>query len=298
MNELDVVVGSSEAVNFFDHAFVWQGGVMTDLHALSGVPGRNSHARAINELGVIVGSADFVADFIDFETACVWVGGVVTNFGSLGGSESFAHAINDHGTIVGTSITADFFVHAIIIRDGVLTDLNDLIPPGTGWTLANAYDIGNDGVIVGEGFSPAGLQAFRLEPNTDGTFQVYGQGCPGSLGITPGLYGQGFPTSGGSIDLALVNGVGGGLSLLLLGAGTGSAPFKPGCDLQILPLLPASVTLPLGGGAGAAGEGFWQLGATLPPALQTFDLTLQAILQDPGVIAGLTLSNPLKMHIE
>src|SRR5262245_2310674 len=158
INEQGAVVGASTAPDFFNHAFVWQGGVMQDLHVISGVPGRNSHAAAINEAGTIVGDADPTADFLDYQSAAVWQGGVVTflpDLGDVGGViESFARDINDHGTIVGTSVTPTFEVHAVTWRDGQCVDLNTLIPPGTGWLLANAYSISDDGRIVGEGFTP------------------------------------------------------------------------------------------------------------------------------------------------
>src|SRR6185295_4660245 len=131
-------------------------GVMTDLHVQSGVPGRNSHAAAINEAGVIVGDADPVADFLDYQNAAVWENGVVTylpDLGDVGGViESYARDINDHGAIVGTSVTPNFEVHAVTWRDGLCVDLNTLIPPGSGWLLANAWGVANDGRIVGEGF--------------------------------------------------------------------------------------------------------------------------------------------------
>jgi probable HAF family extracellular repeat protein len=298
MNEQRVVVGAAEAPDHFNHAFVWKDGVMTDLHTLAGVPGRNSHAAAINEAGVIVGDADPVADFLDYQNAAVWENGVVTflpDLGDVGGViESFARDINDHGTIVGTSITPSFEVHAVTWRNGQCVDLNTLIPPNSGWSLANAYAISNDGRIVGEGFTSLGLQAFELVPDSAGGFEVYGAGCAGSGGYVPGLWGQGWPNGGGDISLAVTNGLGGAAGLLLVGLGNQMASFK-GCTLFNLPL--SSLSVPLALTPGGPGGGQWTLPITLPASVPTGSLFLQAALLDAGAPHGVTLSNAVRLDL-
>ena len=54
VNNQGVVVGESTADDDCGHAFVWQGGAMTDLGTLGG---EESQAHAINEVGMIVGQA-------------------------------------------------------------------------------------------------------------------------------------------------------------------------------------------------------------------------------------------------
>lgn len=297
MNEQGQIVGIATAAAGFDHAFLWSGGALVDLHDPVAIPGRISAARAINESGVIAGGADFVADFIDFETAAVWDHGTITNLGTLAGSQSYARDINEHGTIVGTSTWAGSGVHAFLYRPGgPLQDLNDLIPPGSGWTLANAWDITNDGRIAGEGFLGGALRPFLLVPDGCGGFTVYGAGCPGSGGYTPALWGEGCATAGGQVSFAITNGLGASPGALLFGTGTGVLPLKPGCDLQNLPLLGATLPLVLGGGGAGAGTFSWQ--ATLPPAIPPLSLQLQAVLLDPGAPGGLTVTNPLAMDVE
>ena len=52
--------------------------------------------------------------------------------------------------------------YAFLWQDGVLTDLNDLIPPGSDWELLVAYDINDYGQIVGYGRLAGEFQAFLL----------------------------------------------------------------------------------------------------------------------------------------
>jgi probable HAF family extracellular repeat protein len=298
VNEQGVIVGASQAPDNFDHAFVWQAGVMSDLHVASGVAGRNSDARAVNEAGLIVGSADPTADLLDWQNAAMWEDGVLAylpDLGDFGGvNESWARDVNDHGTIVGSAIEPGGGVRAVIWRDGDVVDLNALIPPASGWTLANAHAISNDGRIVGEGFTPGGIKPYVLVPDSDGGFEVYAAGCAGSGGFTPGLWGQGWPEGGGEIAFAVTNGPGGANGLLFVGLGQGSAPFL-GCTLDVLPL--TALHVPLALTAGGPGGGQWNLSLALPPSVPAGTLTLQAALADPAGPAGATVTNALRMDL-
>jgi len=289
------LVGASRVDGGFDHAYVLQDGVATDLHDPSIIEGQNSHARAINAAGLIVGSADFSAGGIQFEQAAMWIDGVPVNLGTLGGEQGYARAINEHGTIVGTSslpLAQGGGVHAFIVEDGVMTDLNDLIPPDSGWVLANAYDVTNDGAIVGDGFFDGGVHPYLAVPDCKGGFTVYGAGCDGSNGLDPRLRMQGCPTSDGTVTLTIVEGQPGAPGLLTLGTGTGIMDVKPGCPLQNLPL--AGTPLPLG----LDGVGRVSITTTLPGGLPPAVVNLQAILADGDAPGGLTVSNPIEMAIE
>ena len=56
---------------------------------------------------------------------------------------------------------------AFLFSNGVMTDLNSLISPGSSFTLHRAASISNTGFIVGYGTNSAGQQdAFLLTPNT------------------------------------------------------------------------------------------------------------------------------------
>jgi probable HAF family extracellular repeat protein len=65
--------------------------------------------------------------------------------------------------VVGFSDTAEGVKHAFV-WDAVnkMTDLNDLLPAGSGWELVWAFDINNAGQIVGWGELDGETRAFRM----------------------------------------------------------------------------------------------------------------------------------------
>jgi probable HAF family extracellular repeat protein len=65
------------------------------------------------------------------------------DLGTLGGSFSEALSIDDYGQVVGWP--------AFVYSNGVMHDLNDLIPAGTGWKLSIATGINNAGQIAAQG---------------------------------------------------------------------------------------------------------------------------------------------------
>jgi probable HAF family extracellular repeat protein len=82
------------------HAFVAQGGVVTDLPTLGGV---GASARDVNNAGQVIGIAatDKNGQFGPHLHAFRWEGGVITDLGTLGGDESDATAIADNGHVIG-----------------------------------------------------------------------------------------------------------------------------------------------------------------------------------------------------
>lgn len=69
----------------------------------------------------------------------------VINLGTLGGTYSFAHDINNNGQVVGVANTVgDQEGHAFLYSNGSMTDLGTL-----GGANSIAYDINNNGQVVG-----------------------------------------------------------------------------------------------------------------------------------------------------
>ena len=60
-------------------------------------------------------------------------------------------SVNASGESVGSSITADGAIHAFLYSDGLMVDLNNLIAPGSGFTLVVAFGISDNGYITGYG---------------------------------------------------------------------------------------------------------------------------------------------------
>jgi len=87
--------------------------------------------------------------------------GMMTDLGTFGpGAVPVPKAINNHGVIVGQSGNG-----AWIWSGGTFQNLNNLIPPGSGFTLDNATAINDNGQIVANGYNSTGQEhAFLLTP--------------------------------------------------------------------------------------------------------------------------------------
>ncbi|MBX3183606.1 MAG: hypothetical protein KIT72_05740 [Polyangiaceae bacterium] len=72
-------------------------------------------------------------------------------------------AITDQGWVVGqVEQIAGLANRAVLWRDGVISDLNDYLPAGSGWVLTSAVDVNSRGDIVGRGTLNGTSRPFAL----------------------------------------------------------------------------------------------------------------------------------------
>jgi probable HAF family extracellular repeat protein len=294
MNDRGVAVGDS-LVGQFPHACLFANGVVTDLHDPTiMLPG--SFAIDVNRDGWVVGwSEDTRLVGVNHDTrAFLFDGTRAIDLG--GGTPSLmrAAAINDFGVVVGSSYDSATRVStALLWQNGVTIDLNTLIDPSLGWHLDGASDIDNEARICGSGtLNGVPGMAWILEPDCKGTFTSYGTGCPGAGGVEPAFSGTGCPAPDRDFALQIVDGLPGGVGFLFVGTGTGTIGVKPGCDLQVLPLVGPIFPFSLD----ALGE-LW-IREHLPTGTPIFDVNLQGICFDPGAAYGISSTVPLAVHFE
>jgi probable HAF family extracellular repeat protein len=150
MNNRGQVVGfSTEVTDQLSHAFLWdKEGGLKDLGFLPG--GTYGNATWINDAGEIVGGSDSSNGF----HAYLWKNGVMSDLGNLAGDcSSQATSINSSGQIVGFgSLDCNNEAHALLFENGgTPTDLNTLVPAGSGVTMLNTFNINDRGEIAGYG---------------------------------------------------------------------------------------------------------------------------------------------------
>jgi len=146
INDANQVIG--QLAN--SHGFVFDRFRLADLGTLDGAPGSDSRAAAINAAGQIAGSS-YVSTTAVFR-AFSYQNGTMSSLGTLHGegewlpdvlAYSLGLGINAAGDIVGESDGAAF-----IYRNGVMTDLNTLLPPDSP-KVGRARAINDRGQIVG-----------------------------------------------------------------------------------------------------------------------------------------------------
>ncbi len=181
INDAGQVVGSAP-VNDVDQTprpFLWtpkspdgSKGTMTNLGALDPSVGSHSGAEDINALGEVVGASDDLG----LPHAFLDEGGTMYDLGTLSAtySSTIASSINASGVVVGNA----FVMSASYANDhawiwvptapngttGQMTDLNSLIPAGSGWVLNHASAVNDAGQIAGFGTINGVEHAFLLTP--------------------------------------------------------------------------------------------------------------------------------------
>src|SRR5205085_4852074 len=86
--------------------------------------------------------------------------------GTLGGDFSSASALNNLGQVVGDTDDSSFTSLPFLWQNGVMVDLNSLLPPNSGWQLASASFINDAGQIVGFGLYNGNFSWYLLSIKT------------------------------------------------------------------------------------------------------------------------------------
>ena len=148
-------------------SFLWEAGVLTELPTLGG---DWTEAWDINDGGQVIGTTsngqfevtptvDLYPEFrVPVRRAFLWQDGEIRDLGTLGGQSSEAIAINNLGQVIGradapefgfpSEFAADPIDRPFLWQEGVMVDLNDLVPPDAGVTITSVFDINDVGQIL------------------------------------------------------------------------------------------------------------------------------------------------------
>jgi probable HAF family extracellular repeat protein len=140
INEHGQVTGQAQVASGPRHAFLWDG----KLRDLGSLGGNFSRGQGINRLGQVAGMSTLTPDDDDLIHAVVWDASGMRDLGTLPGLPWVsATGINDAGVVVGNvynklyadpdpdpnePANAHYDSRAYVFRDGVMWDLNELIP--------------------------------------------------------------------------------------------------------------------------------------------------------------------------
>jgi probable HAF family extracellular repeat protein len=147
------------------HAVLWEkDGTPTDLGSLAGLA--PNVAGSINNLSQVVGTSPFSDGTIHtfLWTRTTGMQDLGTFPGAVVTVAPCCHTINDNGQVAGFSIDAVGNMRAFLWRNGVMSDLNALIPDSPLYLLA-ASSINDTGEIAGYGVNSDGdVHAFLATP--------------------------------------------------------------------------------------------------------------------------------------
>ena len=168
INDRGQAVGYSGNCFFATHAVVWTNNTAVVLQDLGGT--KSNVAYVINNQGQIAGKVRS-ADGTTYVAALWQPDGTLTNLGILPGDfAAFATGINNLGHVVGNNFDSNFnWSHGFIWQDGVMTDLNALIPEDSGLFIISASNINERGQISGMATVQTGphagdIHAYLLTP--------------------------------------------------------------------------------------------------------------------------------------
>lgn len=172
INDAGQVLG----MNTSDQSVIWDGATTTVLNGLFGYRDGSTNARAINNLGQVVGNSFWDNDSSYISQAILWDGSspkvlqglskTTPVLSGMSGNDSHATDINDKGLVIGVS-NDDFRGYgrqqAVLWSGTSVINLNSLVDPSLGLWLNNAIAINNNGLIVGTAIDSMGRTvAYKL----------------------------------------------------------------------------------------------------------------------------------------
>ncbi len=167
INDDGTIIGDSEISSGGDsHAVTWDSGGIHDLGTLP--DDTYSNGVAINAGGHATGrsggrpgggSYSFFWDGSAMSEIPLMPGGSFLNTAALNASDQVVGL----GDVYGGDQTAFLWESST----GQTIDLNTLLPSGSGWQLATATGINDDGQIVGYGYRGGHLRGFLMSPSVD-----------------------------------------------------------------------------------------------------------------------------------
>jgi probable HAF family extracellular repeat protein len=148
INDHGQAVGYSGSCIAATHAVMWKNNTAFVLQDLGGT--RSNIAFVINNRGQIAGKVRS-ADGTTYVAALWQPDGTLTNLGILPGDfAAFATGINNRGQVVGNNFDSSFnWSHGFIWQNGVMTDINTLIPADSNLLVISASNINDRGQISG-----------------------------------------------------------------------------------------------------------------------------------------------------
>jgi hypothetical protein len=140
--------------------FVWKGSgnmvYLTDL-------GQQSYANGISNNNLIVGNVQEPITF--FRKAAYWENEILNIIETPAGfSWAEAKDVNSSNEIVGYYRQGFTNSFGFVFKDGVRTDLNDLLPANSGWSITKAVAINETGAILAEGIKNGNASSCIITP--------------------------------------------------------------------------------------------------------------------------------------
>lgn len=164
LNNRGQIVGASDYAEAgqccFEHAYLYENGVMKDLGTLGGPISR---AHGLNEMGDVTGMS-YLTSNLDVHHAFLYSNGVMKDLGTVApDSSSWANGINNQGQIVGWYNTGTGRAFIYDKQHGI-RDLNRLVDPASGWFIHAGYTVNERGQIAALGCKDGQYGAVLLTP--------------------------------------------------------------------------------------------------------------------------------------